>query len=84
MGWENIRKYIINWVGKLIIHTVPNSFIHTSYFFISSLPTDLFTFFKAYKKSYFVNGTFTSSSNFFISSIFLNPPAFFNLLLIGI
>ena len=50
---------------------------------MSSRPTDLFTFFKASKKSSFLNGTFTSYSNFRIFSIFFKPPAFFNILLIG-
>lgn len=40
-------------------HTEPNYFIHSSYFFKSSFPTDLFTFFNASMKSYLVNGILT-------------------------
>jgi hypothetical protein len=41
------------------VQTVPNYFIQISYFFKSSVPTDLLTFFKAYKKSYFLRGILT-------------------------
>lgn len=60
----NIKKLKFNSFVK-VTQTVPNYDIQCSYLGISYLPTDLFTFFSAKRKSYLVIGTFISYSNNF-------------------
>jgi len=65
----NIKNHIISGSSKTYSRTVtakvyiePNSAIHSSYFFRSSLLTDLLTFLMARRKSSIVVGKFSSST----------------------